>query len=195
MKYMHLVTVFFLKKAFFVIWNFTFWCQTSKALLKVPMFLHLTKNSGYLDWWVLRMVGFPPWCWENQQHMQLQTCDFCDWWPGRVTLSHSVVAWCFDALDKVYIVHRNPSRSNLDARKTPGLPPKLAAFCRGTKKIRSVCRASSQGVLFLDGPYVAGKLTTLNIFVWNFSPRTLGENVHTFLTSIFFILGVGSTTN
>ena len=75
--------------------------------------------------------------------------------------------------------------------KTPGLPPKLAAFCRGTKKIRSVCRASSQGVLFLDGPYVAGKLTTLNIFVWNFSPRTLGENVHTFLTSIFFILGVG----
>ena len=53
-------------------------------------------------------------------------------------------------------VHRNQTKAPMP--ETPGVPPS-GDVCRGTKKIRSVCRASSQaskGVLFLNGPYVTG---------------------------------------
>ena len=61
------------------------------------------------------------------------------------------------------------------------MPPKLAVFVEGPKR-RSVCRASSQGVLFLDGSYVTG-CGNSNMF-GIFSPNS-GENEQ-ILTSIFF---------
>ena len=124
-------------KAMFRYLKFDF-LVSNKWLFFVPMFLHLTKHWGYLDWWVHLPGGFHL-CLANLWLLWLVT------WG--VSLSHigcSLTLWikCILYIEKLQL-----------------FPPKLAAaFCRGTKKdSKCLGRASSQaskGVLFLDGPYM-----------------------------------------